>query len=146
MSHLLTHEWHMTGFLFAREERSNRKAFHNLFYGFMEEVVAKVFFYSFFWNQFWITVLFKAHNTQLSPYRRASLSSECLSVLSLTIPHFFSVEDCQGWTPHSILHTFCSDEPHGGEGMMSLPTNNNHPASQLSSLSLGCLATPRLSP
>jgi len=30
--------------------------------------------------------------------------------------------------------------------MMSLPTNNNHPASLLSSLSLGCLATSQLSP
>lgn len=30
--------------------------------------------------------------------------------------------------------------------MMSLPTNNNHPASLLSSLSPGCLATPQLSP
>lgn len=63
-----------------------------------------------------------------------------------SIPYFFSVEDCQGLTPQNNLHTLCSDEPRGEGNMMSLPTNNNHPASPLTSTSPGYLATPQLSP
>ena len=89
---------------------------------------------------------------QSFPYLQSiPLLSVCLS---RTVPHFFSVAYRQGLTLYNTLHTFCSDEPHGEwgvggrrqRGMMSLPTNNNHPASLLSSLSPGCLATPQLSP
>lgn len=63
-----------------------------------------------------------------------------------SIPYFFSVEDCQGLTPYNNPHTLRSDEPRGEGNMMSPPTNNNHPASPLTSTSPGFLATPQLSP
>lgn len=63
-----------------------------------------------------------------------------------SIPNFCSVDECQGLTPHNNLHTLRSDEPRGEGNMMSLPTNNNHPASPLTSTSPGFLATPQLSP
>lgn len=46
---------------------------------------------------------------------------------------------------HNTLHMLRSDEPLGG-GMMSLLTNNNHPASRLSSLPQRRMATGQLSP
>lgn len=87
---------------------------------------------------------------------RASLPSCVFSRRAAfpSVPCFFSVEDCQGLSLHNSLYTLCSHHSHeeeeeseesGRGGMMSPSTNNNHPASELSSMSLGFLATPWLS-
>lgn len=105
-------------------------------------------------SAFWIPALFLAPSSYSHLYIcRASLPLFRLVCLGagpafLSIPCFFSVEDCQGLSRHNSLHTLCSHQPHEeevGGGMMSPSTNNNHPASELSSTSPGFLATPWLS-